>query len=176
MTNPFRRKPHPARASRIFTAGLSLTAFLSMIASFSWNTHLADLAAASQPDVTDAATPAVIDSTAPAATSPAIPSANPSPSQSASGISPATPAKKTVKKSTKSTKTTTGGSTSTSGGTSGGGTTTTPTTAPTPATTVSYTCISDGSHSGKKSNFTVQHVSKSKCASYARWGYNWVQV
>jgi hypothetical protein len=53
-----RRRPHPARSSRILAAGMSVTAFLSMVSTFLWNAQAAaaEQAAAVQP-VIDAPEP-----------------------------------------------------------------------------------------------------------------------
>jgi hypothetical protein len=40
-----KRNPHPARGSRIAALGVSSTAFVSIVTSFAWNTHQADLVA-----------------------------------------------------------------------------------------------------------------------------------
>jgi hypothetical protein len=40
-----KRNPHPARGSRITALGVSVTAFVSVVTSFAWNTHQADLVA-----------------------------------------------------------------------------------------------------------------------------------
>ena len=40
-----KRNPHPARGSRIAALGVSVTAFVSVVTSFAWNTHQADLVA-----------------------------------------------------------------------------------------------------------------------------------
>ncbi|MEI6108806.1 MAG: hypothetical protein WCQ11_01930, partial [Actinomycetes bacterium] len=49
MTKLITRKPHPARRARIAAATISSTAFLAIISSFAWNTHIAELAASSTP-------------------------------------------------------------------------------------------------------------------------------
>jgi len=40
-----KRNPHPARGSRITALGVSVTAFVSVVTSFAWHTHQADLVA-----------------------------------------------------------------------------------------------------------------------------------
>lgn len=40
-----KRNPHPARRARIATLGISTTAFVSVVTSFAWNTHQAELVA-----------------------------------------------------------------------------------------------------------------------------------
>lgn len=36
-----RRRPHPARGSRVLTTGVSLTAFMSIVSTFLWNAQVA---------------------------------------------------------------------------------------------------------------------------------------
>jgi len=40
-----KRNPHPARRARIATLGISTTAFVSVVTSFAWNAHQAELVA-----------------------------------------------------------------------------------------------------------------------------------
>jgi hypothetical protein len=94
-----KRNPHPARRARIATLGISTTAFVSVVTSFAWNTHQAELAA-STVDVT--ALPAgqtltSSSSTASVAVNAATPSTPPaviaptSPAQNGSSSAPAKP-------------------------------------------------------------------------------------
>jgi len=114
-----KRNPHPARGSRIAALGVSSTAFVSIVTSFAWNTHQADLVAnvvdanvvPVQQTTTDAngnlvpvTSPTASSATPPATISPTAPAA-PAKNGSASGpaktntttapaapkVSPATP-------------------------------------------------------------------------------------
>ena len=81
----FSRKPHPARASRIATLGLSSTALLTMVASFGFN---ANAAAIQEVTTTPAAEPTSQTPT------PIAPSAVPVVTKSATPQATATPVKK----------------------------------------------------------------------------------
>lgn len=96
-----KRNPHPARASRITTLGVSATAFVSIVTSLAWNTHQAELAAAAVDatvlpvgqtiPVTGIASPVLPSTTTSVTAAPAIaPAAS---GVSANGSTAATPAK-----------------------------------------------------------------------------------
>lgn len=78
-----KRNPHPARGSRITALGVSSTAFVSVVTSFAWNTHQADLVA----NVADANVVPVQQTTTDA-TGNLVPVT----SASTSSVNPATPA------------------------------------------------------------------------------------
>lgn len=159
-----KRKPHPARRSRIATLGISSTAFVSIVTSLAWNTHQAELAA----NVTDAnavpvettapatsattPVPAVTNAATPAAT--IAPSAPAAPTKSTKTSAPAAPATaQTVAPATPVVP----------------ATPTTPEVAPAaPVPTVVYTCMSPG---GKTENPTAT----GKCKN-AKYGYVLTQI
>ena len=162
-----KRNPHPARISRIVTLGISTTAFVSIVTSFTWNTHQADLAA----NVTDAnavpvetiASAISTTTTAPVATNPATPAAT---------IAPSAPAKsQSTPVSTESKKAAAPATTQTVAPATPvvPATPTTPEVAPAvPAPTVVYTCMSPG---GK----TETPTSTGKCKN-AKYGYVLTQI
>ena len=167
MTKLFTRKPHPARRARIATATVSSSAFLAIISSFAWNSHIAELAASSTPipneipaapvapaaPATTATVPATATPTAPAAQTPAAQSSTVSKKPAATTSKPA----KTKKAKAKAKKAKAATATKPS--------TTTPTTAPAApaAPTVVYSCVSPG---GK----TEKPTASGKCKN-ARYGY-----
>lgn len=148
MTKLFTRKPHPARRARIATATVSSSAFLAIISSFAWNSHIAELAASSTPIPNEI--PATATPTAPAAQTPAAQSSTVSKKPAATTSKPA----KTKKAKAKAKKAKAATATKPS--------TTTPTTAPA-APTVVYSCVSPG---GK----TEKPTASGKCKN-ARYGY-----
>lgn len=99
----FSRKPHPARASRIATLGLSSTALLTMVASFGINANAAAIQEANATqDVPTSQTPTPIaPSAVPAVTKSATPQATATPVKkvkTTKKVKAAKPATKKVKK------------------------------------------------------------------------------
>lgn len=157
-----KRNPHPARRARITALGISSTAFVSVVTSFAWNTHQAELAAnvvdvngvPVQQTSTDAngnLVPVTTASSSPVApgtpTATIAPTTQPAPtkkgSSSAATVAPATPAAPAATK--------------------------TPAVAPAaPTATVVYTCMSPG---GKTENPTATGQCKN-----AKYGYVLTQV
>ena len=114
-----KRNPHPARGSRITALGVSVTAFVSIVTSFAWNTHQTDLVAnvvdanvgpvqqvttdangnlvpVTSPTASSATSPATIAPTAPAAPAKNGSASGPAKTNSTSApaapkVSPATP-------------------------------------------------------------------------------------
>ncbi len=171
MTKLITRKPHPARRARIAAATISSTAFLTIISSFAWNTHIAELAASSTPVTPEAPVAPAATATSPGnAAVPADPAAAVGTAPAAT-VAAATPAKKKVKAATATTP-----------AAPATVPTTTPVAAPTTPVvtpTVAYTCISDGSHPPRKtSNFDVYKAAKTQqqCSLVAQYGYHWVKV
>lgn len=156
-----KRKPHPARRSRIATLGISSTAFVSIVTSLAWNTHQAELAA----NVTDAnAVP--VETTAPATGATTPDPAATTPSTPAATIAPSAPAAQT-----KSTKTSAPATAQTVAPATPvvPAAPATPEVAPAaPAPTVVYTCMSPG---GKTENPTAT----GKCKN-AKYGYVLTQI
>lgn len=160
-----KRNPHPARRARIMALGVSTTAFVSVVTSFAWNTHQAELAAnvvdvngvPVQQASTDANGNLVPGSTAPSSsvapgtpTATIAPTTQPAPakksSSTAATVAPATPATPVAPIAPK-----------------------TAAVAPaTPTATVVYTCMSPG---GKTENPT----STGQCKN-AKYGYVLTQV
>jgi hypothetical protein len=172
MTKLFARKPHPARRARIATATISSTAFLTVISSFAWNTHIADLAASSMPitpvvpvTATGTATDAGVPVT-PAAPVTAVSTA-PAPTVTTTSATPAKKAKTTKAKSTKA-KATPAKKAKAAKAPKTQNPAPTTSTAPAPAPKVVYTCKSPG---GK----TQQPTSSGKCKN-SQYGYKLTKV
>lgn len=172
MTKVFARKPHPARRARIATAGISSTAFLAIISSFAWNTHVAELAASTtEIPVTDPTTATVtttgtdVTGAGTTATPSAAPTVATAPADTATTTATTTKKKKKAKAATSSTS----GTTSTATTTAPADASTTSVTPAAPAApTVVYTCKSPG---GKTENPT----SKGTCKN-AKHGYVLTQI
>lgn len=187
MTKVFQRKPHPARTSRMVLTGVSVTAFATMISSFSWNSHVADLAAASEP----------LASEAPLAVDPSVepmPSGQPSQVVAAPMPTPtvtvikkikkvkkATASKKSKKKTTSSKKSSGSSSSSkassgsSSSGSSGGGSS--------PSKGGGSSANSGGGSSAPKVTYTCKSpgggtkaLKNGSCSYVAKYGYVKVQA
>jgi len=157
-----KRHPHPARRARIATLGISTTAFVSVVTSFAWNAHQAELVA----NVIDVnrvpvqpASPDANGNLAPVTTAPsssvtqAPPSATIAPTTQTSPTKPSSPTAATVAPATPVAPTATK----------------TPTAAPSaPTASVVYTCMSPG---GKTENPTATGQCKN-----ARYGYVLTQI
>jgi len=137
MTKLITRKPHPARLARIAAATISSTAFLTIISSFAWNTHIAELAASSTPVTPEAPVAPAATATSPGNSAvPVAPAATVATAPAAT-VTAATPAKKKVKAATATTAATPAPVPTTAPVAA-------PTTAPVAAPTVVYTCVSSG--------------------------------
>jgi hypothetical protein len=153
-----KRKPHPARGSRITTLGVSTTAFVSIVTSLAWNTHQTELAANAAPvqqliplpEVAATAQTPVTAMATIAPVAPAVPTITSTPSKpGAPTVAPATPVVPTTPVA--------------------------PTAQPNvaiapaaPAATVMYTCMSPG---GKTENPTATGACKN-----AKYGYVLTQI
>jgi len=133
-----KRNPHPARRSRIAALGVSTTAFVSIVTSFAWNTHQAELS-------TNTGDIGVVPVEQTTQTTPTSPSGTTSPVTPAATIAPTAP---TVAPATPVVPTAPA----------------TPEVAPaSPAPTVVYTCMSPG---GKTENPTASGSCKNAKYGY----------
>ena len=149
-----KRNPHPAHRSRIVALGVSATAFVSIVSSFAWNTHQAELAAS----VTDANV-VPVETTAPASSA-----TTPAPASTTNAVTPAATIASTAPASpAKPAKT----SAPAAPVTPAAPTTAAPAPAA-PAPTVVYTCMSPG---GKTENPTASGSCKN-----AKYGYVLTQI
>jgi hypothetical protein len=153
-----KRNPHPARRSRIAALGVSTTAFVSIVTSFAWNTHQAELSTNTGDtgvvpveQTTPAAPSGTFSPVTPAATiSPTAPTATTSPNTSPATSTPAAPSVAPATPVTPAAPAT-------------------PEVVPAaPAPTVVYTCMSPG---GKTENPTAS----GKCKN-AQYGYVLTQI